>query len=122
MRQKTRSIVQSSRSSTKEPLAEGLQFTVPKDSRGRSLWSKITDGQIVEYAKKVMEEKEITGRKELQKTDSGLYSVLKRRRLIDRTFAQLDQQKDDLARDAVIDALEAFSIANDNAISEDEVA
>ena len=38
--------------SKKEPLAEGLQFTVPTDSAGRRLWSRMRNEEIVELAKK----------------------------------------------------------------------
>ncbi|MFH1685390.1 MAG: hypothetical protein ABH983_03720 [Candidatus Micrarchaeota archaeon] len=79
MRQKTRSIAQSSRSSTQEPLAEGLQITVPTDSIGRRLWSKMSDTEIVEHVTKMMEERGISGKTELRKADSGLYYILIRR-------------------------------------------
>ncbi|MFH1685136.1 MAG: hypothetical protein ABH983_02415 [Candidatus Micrarchaeota archaeon] len=82
MRQKTRSIAQATRSSTKEPLAEGLKFVVPTDSRGRRLWSKITDGQIVEHAKKFMKDNGISARGELNNADSGLYNILRTRGLL----------------------------------------
>ncbi|MBU1681934.1 hypothetical protein KKE38_03880 [Candidatus Micrarchaeota archaeon] len=89
MRQKTRSSVQSVRSSTKEPLAEGLQIAVPTDSRGRRMWRRLSDDQIIEFAKKLMDEGNLTGRKELIKSDRGLYRVLRKRGLLDEIgFAQ----------------------------------
>ncbi len=84
-------------------------------------WKDMSNEEIVEYARKMMEENGITKRKELEKADSGLYSILQRRGLFDRTFASIDQKKDNQARDAVIDALEAFA-ANDNNNAEDDVA
>jgi hypothetical protein len=58
----------------------------------------------------------------LEKADRGLYQILRKKGLLDRAFAQIDQQKEDRARDAVIDALEAFGAANDNSKLEDDVA
>ncbi len=82
MRQKTRSTAQTSRSSTKEPLAEGLQVEVPLDSRGRRMWSKMSDEEIIRFAQKTMTERKITGRNDLQKADPPLYAVLLKRGLL----------------------------------------
>ncbi len=68
---------------SQRPLAEGLQ-AVPRDSRGRRSWSKMADDQIVDYARELMDEKGITGRKELDDTDRGVYLILRKRRLLDR--------------------------------------
>ncbi|MBU0528044.1 hypothetical protein KKE92_06180 [Candidatus Micrarchaeota archaeon] len=68
------------------PLAEGLRIAVPIDSRGRVAWSRMSDKEIVEYAKKFVEEKEITTKRELSGTKeggSGLYKALKKRGLLD---------------------------------------
>ncbi len=67
-----------------EPLAEGLQVTIPTGPKGRRLWRKTSDEEIVQYAKKLMEEKGADGREKLQKADSGLYRVLRKRGLFDK--------------------------------------
>ncbi|MBU0528047.1 hypothetical protein KKE92_06195 [Candidatus Micrarchaeota archaeon] len=85
-------------------------------------WRKMSDEEIICHTRKVMKENAITRRNELKDFDSGLYSILMRRKLINRTFLHTDQQQKDKARDAVIDALEAFGAANDNDSAEDEVA
>jgi len=85
-------------------------------------WKKMSDNDIVELPRKVIQENRITTRRDLEKADSGLCKVLRKRKLLDRAFAQLDQQIEDDARDAVIDALEAFGAANDNNSAEDDVA
>ena len=82
----------------------------------------MNNNDIVEFAKKVIHNEGISGRYELNKHDSGLYSILNRRRLINRVFAHIDLQRIDNARNAVIDALEAFGAANDNATKKDDVA
>ncbi len=80
-----------------------------KEKQKERPWRDMSDEEIVEFARKVMEEKGIIGRNELQKSDSGLYSALRKRGLLDRTFAQVEQQRTDQARDAVIDALTKFA-------------
>ena len=44
-----------------------------------------------------------------RKADCGLYGVLRERGLLDCTFARVEQQRNDKARDAVIDALTKFA-------------
>jgi len=85
-------------------------------------WKKMSNEEIVEFARKLIREKKMAARSDLKKLDYGLYQALGKRRLLDRAFAQMEQQKENRARQDVIDALEAFGTANDNAISEDEVA
>ncbi len=91
------------------------------DERYRS-WRDMSDEEIVEYARELMEREGITGRKELYFADRGTYNILRERALIDRAFARIDEQRNNHARDAVIDALDAFGAANDNSSSEDDVA
>ncbi|MFH1685493.1 MAG: hypothetical protein ABH983_04250 [Candidatus Micrarchaeota archaeon] len=105
--------------SKKRGLLDDVEFA-QKRRKGRS-WKDMSNDEIVEFAKKIMEEKGITGRNDLDRADSGVYSILKRRKLLDRAFAHIDRQQTDNARDAVINALEAFA-ANDNGSAEDEVA
>ena len=69
----------------------------------------MSDEEIVEYTSKVIEEKEVSGRNELDTVDSGLYEILRQRGLLDRAFARMEQQRDNSARDAVIDALTKFA-------------
>ncbi|MFH1685457.1 MAG: hypothetical protein ABH983_04070 [Candidatus Micrarchaeota archaeon] len=94
----------------------GLLDEVEFEERRRKQrsWKKMSDDEIVEIARKVMEEKQITKRKELEMTDRGLYGVLWKRGLLDRAFAHVEQQRDEGARDAVIDALSAFGSENQN--------
>jgi len=77
--------------------------------RKQRSWKKMSDDEIVEFAKRAMEEKEIGSRKELENTDGGLYNVLWRRGLLDSVFANIEKQRTDQARDAVIDALTKFA-------------
>ncbi|MBU0527726.1 hypothetical protein KKE92_04555 [Candidatus Micrarchaeota archaeon] len=100
-------------------LLDKLQFK--EKSRTHTSWKDMTNEEIVEFARRLIKEKTIVTRKELRTEHRGLSAVLRRRGLLDQVFARIDQQKVDMARDAVIDALEAFA-ANDNSISEDEVA
>ncbi|MBU0527507.1 hypothetical protein KKE92_03440 [Candidatus Micrarchaeota archaeon] len=92
MRKLQRPPAKKAKTSKKEPLAEGLQSNIPTDFRGR-LWRKMTDIQIVEFARKVMREKKITGKQELYDSDSGLYSILRRRKLLDKVRFEEKQVK-----------------------------
>jgi len=83
-------------------------FTKIEFKRGKRSWAVLSDREVIEIARKVIEEREINRRIDLENADSGLYSVLLRRGLVDLAFAGRDQQKNDHARDAVIEALEAF--------------
>ncbi|MBU1682218.1 hypothetical protein KKE38_05360, partial [Candidatus Micrarchaeota archaeon] len=80
-------------------------------------WKETSDEEIVAYAIRFISSKNINGRKDLQKMDKGIYSVLWKRGLLDRAFARVDQKKEEQARDAVIAALDAFA-ANDNNCAE----
>ncbi len=86
----------------------GLLDKVGLEERKRA-WNKMSDEEVVEFAQKFMEKKKITGRIGLQKADSGLYEVLRKRGLLDRVFAHIERQRDDNARDAVINALTEFA-------------
>jgi len=101
-------------------IRRGLVKEIEFDGK-RKNWKDMSDEKIVEFAREIIGENSISRRSELSKADPRLYSVLKRRGLVDLTFARIDQQKYDQARDAVIDALDAFA-ANDNASAEDDVA
>ncbi len=84
-------------------------------------WMDLSNDELVEFAKNWMKENAINRRVDMEDNDDGIYCALRKRGLLDRAFADIEQQKNDLARDAVIDALEAFA-ANDNDSAEDDVA
>ena len=64
-----------------EPLAEGI--IVPLNKHGHRNWISISDEKLVEYAGNFIKEKGITSRKELSVEDTGLYDVLRKRKLLD---------------------------------------
>ncbi|MFH1684886.1 MAG: hypothetical protein ABH983_01130 [Candidatus Micrarchaeota archaeon] len=90
-----------------DPINEGSQ-NENQLSKRRILLDQVSYRQIVDYAIEVMEKEGITRRIQLHKHDPVLYETLRKRGLLDQTFAHVDQQREDLAEDAVIDALEAF--------------
>ncbi|MFH1684881.1 MAG: hypothetical protein ABH983_01105, partial [Candidatus Micrarchaeota archaeon] len=103
MRKLQRPPVGKPREKKQEPLAEGLQV-IPTDSRGRRLWNKVDDKKIVEFAKRVMKEKAIIGRRELEKADCGLYHILLRRGLIDEVgFEQKQRSWKDMSDGEVVE-------------------
>ncbi|MBU1681907.1 hypothetical protein KKE38_03740 [Candidatus Micrarchaeota archaeon] len=60
-----------------------INFTDKCKWRDRRSWSKMSDTEIVEFARGVMEENEISGKRELAKADNGLYTILYKRGLLD---------------------------------------
>ena len=63
-----------------------------KETRTRGFFSKMTDDELVVYAKNTIADKGITSRKELQGEDSGLYRTLSKRGLLDRAFSDVDAE------------------------------
>ena len=49
-------------------------------------WSNYDDGQFVRFAQNHIQEKGVTGRNELKKSDYGMYQALRSRNLLDRIF------------------------------------
>jgi hypothetical protein len=47
-------------------------------------WNSLSDDELVVFAKKIVDEKEIRNRRGLQKEDSGLNQVLRKRKLLDK--------------------------------------
>ena len=116
MRKLQKPPVGKTREKKQEPLAEGLQITVPTDPSGRRLWNKMGDEEIVEYARELMEEKGISGRGELNKADSGLYRILRRRKLLDEIgFADKRRSWNGRSDEEVVDF--AKKLMGENGIS-----
>jgi len=86
----------------------GLLGKVRFDDKLRP-WKGMGDEEVIEFAQEVIVEKEISKRVDLSKADSGLYKILRERGLLDRVFSNIEKQRTDHARDAVIDALTKFS-------------
>ncbi|MBU0533069.1 hypothetical protein KKB44_06270 [Candidatus Micrarchaeota archaeon] len=72
-------------------------------------WASMSDEEIVEYAKKFMEEREISRRGKLQKADRGLYEILRKKRLLEDVFVDLDQSRRREAILQVVEAMEEFA-------------
>jgi hypothetical protein len=71
-------------------------------------WTSMTDGELVEVARKFIDERGITGRSELEKADRGLYQALRKRKLIDAVFAPLEQKKRDEMIGQLADAVDVY--------------
>ncbi|MDO8554381.1 MAG: hypothetical protein Q7S22_06230 [Candidatus Micrarchaeota archaeon] len=68
---------------------DGKKFKIPLNGHGYRNWVKMTNNEIVDYAKAYVTEKGIKKISELQtgqNKNHGLYSQLQRRKLIDRIF------------------------------------
>ncbi len=91
----------------KRKLLDEVEF-VQKKRTGRP-WGGMSNEEVVEFARKFMKEKDITGREELKKADCGLYQVLRKKGLLNHAFANIEKQRTDQARQDVIDALTKFA-------------
>jgi hypothetical protein len=69
------------RISNKKPLVEGL---AKKKSRPSGFFTKMSDEELVEYAKTIIIARRIKSKNELRKKDNGLYDALIRRKLQNR--------------------------------------
>jgi len=61
--------------------------------RRRRKWKDMSDKELIGYARKLMEEKGITGRWELGQADQGLYVILKKRKVIDKIEFEVKERK-----------------------------
>jgi hypothetical protein len=56
-------------------------------------WKHKKDNEIIVSAKKTIKENKINGRKELKEADSGLYEALRKRKLLDCAFSDMELAK-----------------------------
>lgn len=106
--------IQSSRKLEEED--SGLVQALRKRGLLRSLGLKMkprprtwdSDRELLEYARRQIEEMGIRGRHWLEKADSGLYQALRYRKLLDAVFSRAESENRKDAVDAVINAAETF--------------
>jgi hypothetical protein len=72
-------------------------------------WASMNDEELVGFARKFVGEREITGRAELKKADSGLYTTLGKRKLIDAVFVPIEQKKKDELFSRLSEAVDAYT-------------
>lgn len=72
-------------------------------------WSSMSDEELISYAKTYIEQNEIKTRKNLKEADGGLYAVLYKRKLLDVTFADVDQIKRVTQIKSIVDTMEDFN-------------
>ncbi|MBU0533061.1 hypothetical protein KKB44_06230 [Candidatus Micrarchaeota archaeon] len=77
--------------------------------RKRVDWSSMSDEEIIDHARMVIREREITGRAQLSKEISGLYHALNKRKLLDQVFADIEQSRRKEAILQVVEAMEEFA-------------
>jgi hypothetical protein len=73
-------------------------------------WASMNDEELIAFVKSLVEENGITGREELKKEDSGLYEVLRRRKLLEAVFASVEQKKQDELLGQLAEAVDAYTI------------
>ena len=56
-------------------------------------WSSLTNDELLHFAQSFMNENKITGRSALKETDSGLYEILRLRKLLSLLFDDIEKSK-----------------------------
>lgn len=99
-----------------EVILDGRKFMIPLNAEGNRNWAKMSDDELVEYARAYCKEKGITKSSELVRgpnNDSGLWSTLQRRGLLDRVFAGIREKQEAAALTGIADALVTFGGGNE---------
>ncbi len=94
-----------------EVILQGKTFTIPLDTQGRRNWVKMSDDDIVAYAKAYCAEKEITTSNQLQLGSNrftGLWSTLARKNLLHLVFNSIKDARKIEALSDLASALETF--------------
>jgi len=71
-------------------------------------WVSISDDNLTLLAKKFVEENGIKNKSSLDKADRGLYEILRKRKLLDAVFSDIEQAKKTEAVKQVVDAMKEF--------------
>lgn len=90
-------------------LERGLMDLVIPHKRAMRDWKKMSDAELIEYAKGFLKENEITGRAGLAYKYGNLYSVLARRKLLDRVFAEVEQKAKDEVLGQLREAVDLYT-------------
>ena len=69
----------------------------------------MSDDEIVLFAQRIVMEKEIQKISELKANDSGLYRILRERKLQDQVFDPIEKQRKNQALREIAEAVEEFS-------------
>jgi hypothetical protein len=87
----------------------GLADKRGDDRKPSGFYSRMSDEELVGFAKRFIEASGITGRKELKKADSGLHKALRTRKLIDAVFVPIEQKKQDEMIEQLAEAVDAYT-------------
>lgn len=87
----------------KRKLVDKIEFKV--DERR---WSKYGDEELIAYTKRFISENGIKTRSGLPERNTGLYSALCKRKLLDRAFSDLERQNNLAGLQEIVQALEQF--------------
>lgn len=71
-------------------------------------WRDMSGDELVAFAKEHVKKEGIRGRRDLYEKDSGLYSALHRRKLLDDAFADMEQTREKEEAQALFDGLMEF--------------
>jgi len=85
-----------------------LMDLVIKNKRQTEDWASKSDAELLDFARRHLEDNGIKGRKGLEDSYKRLYDVLRRRGLIDAAFSGLERLGHMEAVEGVLDALDSF--------------
>ncbi len=71
---------------------DGQIISIPLDKKRKRSWKKLSDDEIVSFAKLFCKHNRISAKKEIEDKDNGLYLVLLRRKLIAKVFDLKDSK------------------------------
>lgn len=71
-------------------------------------WMKMTNAEILSIALRIAKEKKITKRKDFDREDHSMYETLRKRRLLDAVFSEIENQENSNGLNEISDALGDF--------------
>ena len=89
-------------------LRRKLLDTVFHEKRKTRSWSSMSDSELIRFAKKFIKENKIKNRKNLEREDKGLYSVLWERNLLNAVFSPIEKSRKTEAVQQVVDAMREY--------------
>lgn len=79
-----------------------------KKRRQKRKWSVMSDNEIVDYVENLMRMGKIASKNDLNIADSGAYTILRKRGLLDQVFSQIEEQKDSSGLHEISEAMGEF--------------
>jgi hypothetical protein len=96
----------------KRKLIDRVRFEQKQIKRPRDFFTGMKDIELIELARNFINQKDIRTRQKMKDFDSGLYEVLRERKLLDLVFSSFEQSELQAGLAQAADAIEAFGREN----------